>query len=81
MAILGFIVVFVLVVVGCVLGWDWYNGTSAFEKAQVGKRMAGKAESQGHRGWTDVEKGKGHGKLLSVSEGLRVAGSAIAKND
>jgi hypothetical protein len=81
MAILGFIVMFVVVVVGCVLGWDWHNGTSAFEKAQVGKRMVGRAESKGNGSWTDVEKGKGHGRLLSASEGLRAAGSAVAKSD
>lgn len=81
MAILGFIVVFVLVVVACVLGIDWYNGNSSFEKAQAGKRMVGNAGSKGSGSgsWRDVE--KGHGRFPSVHEAMRSAGSAVAKSD
>ncbi|UPX17445.1 uncharacterized protein EKO05_0007798 [Ascochyta rabiei] len=41
-AILGFIVVFVLSVVGCVVGWDWWSGE--YEKAQHGKGEVSECE-------------------------------------
>lgn len=72
MAIFGFIVVFVVIVVGCVLGWDWWSGE--YEKAQVEKSRRG--GSKGSGSWTDVEKAKG--RFLSAGElGLNGAGNEV----
>ncbi|KAF2628476.1 hypothetical protein BU25DRAFT_366258 [Macroventuria anomochaeta] len=80
MAILGFVVLFVVVVVACVLGWDWWSG--GYEKVQNGESAGRRAGSKGSGTWTDVEKAKG--RFLSASElGMRGGGSVVGvgKND
>ncbi|KAF9692804.1 hypothetical protein EKO04_009168 [Ascochyta lentis] len=72
MSILGFMMVFVLVVVSCVVGWDWWSGE--YEKAQLEKNRGG--GSKGSGSWTDVEQAKE--RFRSASElGMRSGGSVV----
>lgn len=72
MAILGFVVLFVVVVVSCVTGWDWWSGE--YEKAQNGKGRRGGSKASGS--WADVELAKG--RFLSAGElGMRGGGSVV----
>lgn len=71
-AILGVMVLFMVVVVGCMLSWDWWG--DEYEKAQNGKGRRG--GSKGSGSWTDVEQAKG--KFLSAGElGMRGGGDVV----
>lgn len=77
-AILGFMVAFVVLVLGVVYAVEKYSG----EFGQAGKGKGRRSASKGSGSWTDVEAAKG--KFLSVGElGGRVGGSAagVEKSD
>ena len=77
-AILGFMVAFVVLVLGAVYAVEKCSG----EFGQAGKGKARRSASKGGGSWTDVEAAKG--KFLSVSgPGGRVGGSAagVEKSD
>lgn len=70
--ILGVLVLFVVGVVVCVLGWERYG--AEVERANLEKGRRG--GSKGSGSWTDVEKAKG--RFLSASElGVRGSGSVV----
>jgi hypothetical protein len=74
MFILGVLVLFVVVCVVCVFGWDRWSGE--YDKAQSGKGRMGKSQRGGSWVGGDVEKAKG--KFLSAHElGMRGAGSVV----
>lgn len=74
MFILGILGLFVVIVVGCVLGWDWWSGE--YEKAQSRKGAGRRGKSEGSGSWADMEEGKG--KILSASEfGMKDGGSVV----
>ncbi|KAF1927584.1 uncharacterized protein M421DRAFT_421426, partial [Didymella exigua CBS 183.55] len=70
--ILGFMVAFVVIVLGVVYIMEWYSGE--YDKAQSGKNR--RSASKGSGNWTDVEAAKE--RILSVSElGMRAGGSVV----
>jgi hypothetical protein len=73
MFILGALVLFVVICVAAVLGWDWYSGD--YEKAQSRK---GRSRSGGSGGWTGTDVEKAKGRFLSASElGMRGTGNVV----
>lgn len=70
--ILGFVVAFVVIVLGTVYAIEWYSGD--YGKAQSGKSR--RSASKGSGSWTDVEAAKG--RFLSASQlGERASASIV----